>query len=110
MTFEPTCGHNDGGGRHDDHLERRRQQRDALRGFFDAADGDFEGAVAKLMALGAVDDGPGDKTTVEFHGTYNGAVFTLYDYRYDGRLHIGGHDGLDVDGLKAALGKVLYGS
>jgi len=81
-----------------------------LRGFFEAADGDFEGVVAKLTALGAIDDGPGDKTTVELTGLFNGAVFTLYDYRYDGRLHIGGHDTLDVDGLKAALGSLLYGS
>jgi hypothetical protein len=87
-----------------------------LLGFFDAADVDFEGAIAKLKAAGAEDDGPGDKTTVEFHGTFNGAVFTLYDYKNDDRLHIGGHRGdprwfegepLDVDGLKAALGGLL---
>jgi len=81
-----------------------------LRGYLDLMDGDFDRTVARLKALGAEDDGPGDKTTVEFHGRFNGAVFTLYDY-YGSRscLHIGGHapyDGpkpLDVEGLKAHL-------
>jgi hypothetical protein len=81
-----------------------------LRGFLDLMDNDFDRTVERLKALGAEDDGPGDKTTVEFRGRFNGAVFTLYDY-YGSRsgLHIGGfapYDGplpVDVEGLKAHL-------
>lgn len=82
-------------------------------GYLDLIGGDFDKTVDRLKALGAEDEGPGDKTTVEFRGTYNGAVFTLYDYYNDGRLHIGGHDDpvwggvpLDVEGLKAHLGRL----
>jgi hypothetical protein len=47
------------------------------------------------------------KVTVEFCGTFDGAVFTLYDYKGDDTFHIGGRDGLDVEGLKRALRGLL---
>lgn len=81
--------------------------------FDDLIDGSLYKTAAAFSLLGAVDYGPGDKTTVEFCGTFNGAVFTLYDYRGTGTLHIGGHrfacDGkvLDVEGLKRALTDAL---
>jgi hypothetical protein len=83
-----------------------------LRGYLDLLDGDFDKTVARLKALGAEDEGPGDHTTVEFRGRFNGAVFTLYDYcESRSSLNIGGHapyDGppvLDVEGLKAHLAR-----
>ena len=51
----------------------------------------LEKTVAILRADGAVDEGPGDKTCYEFVGTWHGAVFTLYDYKGGGDLHIGGY-------------------
>ena len=91
----------------------------SLRGYLDLPDGDFEQTIERLKALGAeADEWSDDKTTIQFRGRYNGATFTLYDYYRDARLHIGGHTGndpfgggpaLDVEGLKAHLGRTMLG-
>lgn len=65
----------------------------------------FEETVARLYALteqrpASVDM---EKVSVEFVGQWQGAVFTLYDYKEDRELHIGGHSGLDVAGAQSAV-------
>lgn len=40
------------------------------------------------------------------HGTFNGHLFTLYTHK-TGDIKIGGFDGLDVAGLKAALAPLV---
>jgi hypothetical protein len=67
--------------------------------------GTFEETIARLLTLSGLtieqarDNGDHDKVSVEFAGTYKGAVFTLYDYKEDMEVHIGGHGVLDVDNL-----------
>lgn len=93
-----------------------------LVGLLDNVSGYAAAVAAKLVSLGAVDEGPGDKTTYEFRGTFHGAVFTLYDYYGSSTLHIGGRHPdddifddifpppgpcLDVAALKAHLGELL---
>lgn len=67
----------------------------------------FPETVARLITLsGQQQDGTcGDayKTSVEFVGTADGRVFTLYDYKGDGQIHIGGAAGLDADRLTESL-------
>jgi hypothetical protein len=36
---------------------------------------------------------------VEFDGRFNDMPFTLYDYKRDRRLRIGGTDGLDIESV-----------
>lgn len=83
----------------------------SLRGMFDSP-WSFEETVARLYAAsGQVPqscDG-GDKTTVEFVGDFLGAPFTVYDYKGDRQLHIGGREKLDVIGLQTALAHALAG-
>lgn len=77
----------------------------SLRGYLDGTPWAFEELVARVKALSGVEiiGGDDDKTSVEFTGVFDGHVFTLYDYKGDRTLHIGGRGGLDVDGLKAVL-------
>jgi len=59
----------------------------------------FEETVAKLITLSGQDPterSDGYKTSVEFVGTYKGEAFTLYDYKGDHRLHIGGRGDLNL--------------
>ena len=70
----------------------------------------FEATIARLITASGQD--PTAKTdaykvSVEFTGTYGGDVFTLYDYKGDDRLHIGGPARLDVAGLTVALIAIL---
>ena len=68
----------------------------------------FEETIARLLGAGfeRLDvDGDG-KVSIEFIGSFGGQTFTLYDYKGDRALHIG-WDGLDVDGLNAALVALL---
>lgn len=83
----------------------------SLRGHFMPAGGWlFEELVARLITASgqdAVAAADGHKTSVEFSGTYCGHVFTLYDYKRDDELNIGGRLGLDVAGLVAELAWVV---
>ena len=66
----------------------------------------FQETVARLITLSGQDPTTQTdeyKTSVEFNGSYNGAMFTLYDYKGDREIHIGGTDALDVAGLRAEL-------
>lgn len=75
----------------------------ALRGYLDAPY-EFEELVDRLVAISDQrPDSPHEKTTVHFSGTFAGHVFTLYDYKGDRAIHIGGTRHLDVDGLRADL-------
>lgn len=77
--------------------------------YLDVADlGGFASVTDGLVALGGEDDGPSDKTTHEFHGRFDGNVFTLYDYKGDHEYHIGCHQrGSWLDELKALLREKL---
>lgn len=82
----------------------------SLRGYLDNTPYRFEELIARLR--GASGKNPtaatdGYKTSVEFTGAFNGQPFTLYDYKGDMTVHIGGTGRLDVDGLKAALLRLL---
>lgn len=49
-----------------------------------------------------------EKTSFEVFGIYKGEVFTLYDYKGDYNIHIGGHkDKLDINGLVRALADTI---
>ncbi|XWV25585.1 putative ORFan [Tupanvirus deep ocean] len=66
----------------------------------------FEEAVARLYALAGwniFDLCDQYKTTFEVCGTFNGEVFTLYDYKEDNKIHIGGRESLDTIGLQKVL-------
>ena len=67
----------------------------------------FAETVARLIALSGQDPTQFTdeyKVSVEFGGTFDGQVFTLYDYKGDDTLHVGALDGrLDVAGLNAYL-------
>lgn len=70
----------------------------------------FAEIVAKLITLSKQDPtaaSDGEKVSVEFTGTFKSVAFTLYDYKGDFQLHIGGQPGLDVLGLQIALDKLL---
>lgn len=84
----------------------------SLCGYFEPAGFTFEEVVARLKTASGQQpeqQGDGEKTSVEFVGTFDGAVFTLYDYKGDGALHIGSHPAfdarpvVDVEALKDAL-------
>jgi len=47
------------------------------------------------------------KVSFEAVGLFNGEVFTLYDYKGDFGVHIGGHDELDFKGLHNWLVNLL---
>jgi hypothetical protein len=71
----------------------------------------FEETVARLKALSGQDPTAQTdeyKVSVEFEGTFRGDTFTLYDYKGDNALHIGGTSDLDVAALQAALVPELW--
>lgn len=79
----------------------------SLRGYLETP-WSFEETIARLLGAGfEMQDGDGDKLSVEFIGTFNGATFTLYDYKEDREIHIGGCNALKVKALAAALLPVL---
>lgn len=79
----------------------------SFRGCF-AAPLSFEEIVARLRAVSGQDPATDcDKASVEFVGTFNGQPFTLYDYKGDAVIHIGGFGALDVFGLTTALGVLV---
>lgn len=66
----------------------------------------FALTIAKLITLSGQD--PTEQTdeykvSVEFIGTFRGEPFTLYDYKEDDEIHIGGSNRLDVDALIPVL-------
>ena len=71
----------------------------------------FQETVAKLITASGQQDSfaneQGCKCTIDFMGTWRGQPFTLYDYKFDECVHIGGREQLDVQGLCAELEKVL---
>ena len=76
-----------------------------LRGYLDSPFS-FEETVARLITLSGQDptaDTDQYKVSVEFVGLFNGHKFSLYDYKEDREIHIGGNDELDVEGLTKAL-------
>lgn len=89
--------------------QQRTSGGHSLRGYLDTP-WSFEETVARLAALSdqepalATVDG---KVSVQFHGTFHGCTFSLYDYKQDYRLHIGGTDALDTVALAAALRAAL---
>jgi hypothetical protein len=69
----------------------------------------FEETVARLITASGQNPPANDgyKVSVEFIGTFNGKVFTLYDYKEDRELHIGAHNQDDIRGLTAAVRDAL---
>lgn len=82
-----------------------------LRGYY-CSPWPFELTVAKLITASGqpAKSYDGYKTSVEFSGMFDGQPFTLYDYKEDREIHIGGHESLNITGLyevlTAALGSV----
>ena len=108
-----------------EHEEKERQLREAsalvwdsgadIKGtyFVDYLDYpiSFEELVARLITLSEQDPTTQTddyKTSVEFVGEYNGETFTIYDYKGDMRLHIGGTGRLDTASLIQHLRDTLY--
>lgn len=82
----------------------------SLRGYFTLPGCTFQETVARLITLSGQNPSElsdRDKVSVEFGGTFDGRPFTLYDYKEGRALHIGGKDGLDVNGLIAHLRTAL---
>ena len=69
----------------------------------------FEETVARLITLSGQAAKSGDqyKVSVKFVGRFNGDVFTLYDYKCDRTLHIGGTRVDHVAALRQALTRRL---
>lgn len=78
--------------------------------YLEIKDMSFEEVVARLYNLSdqeIFDKTDKYKVSFDIHGSYKGNVFTLYDYKGDNMIHIGGKDGLDVKGLKKELIKLI---
>ena len=70
----------------------------------------FERSVALIYEISGqkiFENGDGYKLTFHVFGKYKGQVFTLYDYKGDKDIHIGGFEELDVDGLNDELIKIM---
>lgn len=70
----------------------------------------FDEAAARIYAASGqdvFDAGDGYKVSFEATGEFNGAKFTLYDYKEDRTIHVGGKHGLDVQALTAELIELL---
>jgi len=73
----------------------------------------FNEMVARLHTIGLsngvniFDNGDKYKLTFELAGKYNGQVFTLYDWKCDNEIHVGGHDTLDRKGLISELMELI---
>ena len=85
----------------------------SLHGMFEPLPFSFEETVARLITLSGqapeTMNTDAYKVSVEFTGTFNGHTFTLYDYKGDRALHIGGRDGLPVKALILWLTEALQG-
>ena len=81
-----------------------------FRSYLDNLPWPFEEAVARILAVShqpIFDQTDRCKMSFEARGKFEGSVFTLYDYKGDGRIHIGGPSDLQVEELKTALHPVL---
>jgi len=81
----------------------------SLRGYLDNTTWKFEELVARLLTASGqsmVVNGD-DKASFDFVGRFGNQPFTLYDYKADMTVHIGGGPKLDVEGLKLALRSAL---
>jgi hypothetical protein len=70
----------------------------------------FEETVARLITLSGQDptkETDGYKVSVQFVGRFKGNSFSLYDYKEDRAIHIGGTDALAVGKLADELIKAL---
>lgn len=70
----------------------------------------FEDVVARLYNISnqnIFEQGDEYKLSFEIIGSYDNKPFTLYDYKGDNCVHIGGNDDLDFVGLKKDLVKEL---
>lgn len=69
----------------------------------------FEETVARIAAASGQPVKSFDeyKSSVDFVGTFCGQRFTMYDYKEDREIHIGGNPGLDVASLSTALTQAL---
>lgn len=72
----------------------------------------FEEAVARLYHLVEYNifDVVDYKSSFEITGKFGDQIFTLYDYKEDMQIHIGGADELDVESLKETLLKLMTGT
>lgn len=80
----------------------------SLQGYF-CGPWSFEETVGRLITLSGQPAKSFDeyKTSVEFRGRWNGQPFTLYDYKEDREIHVGGDSKLDVKSLCGQLAKEL---
>jgi hypothetical protein len=72
----------------------------------------FEEVIARLYTLtknnyNMFDEGDKYKTSFLIIGTFQGEVFTLYDYKADNNVHIGGNSNLNVNDLTIELVKLI---
>ena len=81
-----------------------------FRSYLDDLPWPFEEAVARILAVShqrIFEQTDRYKMSFEARGKFEGSVFTLYDYKGDRRVHIGGPANLQVEDLKEALRVVL---
>lgn len=67
----------------------------------------FTETVARLITATNQIPIQSDKTSFHFVGMFNNQIFTIYDYKGDFKLHIGGTNNLDFKGLSSKLIEVL---
>lgn len=82
----------------------------AFRSYLDDLPWPFEETVARILAVShqpIFDQTDRCKMSFEARGKFEGSVFTLYDYKGDRRIHVGGPADLKVEDLKKALRQVL---
>ena len=82
----------------------------AFRSYLDNLPWPFEEVVARILAVShqpIFDQTDRCKMSFEARGKFEGSAFTLYDYKEDRRIHIGGPADLKVEELKDALRPVL---
>lgn len=66
----------------------------------------FEEVIARLYNLTNIDifnEGDSYKSSFQIIGKYKNRIFTLYDYKEDMCIHIGGQENLELDGLRKEL-------
>jgi hypothetical protein len=70
----------------------------------------FEEVLARIVTIGVANNQnifvDCDKSTFELTGSYRGKIFTLYDYKANRGVNIGGKD-LDVEALILDLSKLI---
>ena len=69
----------------------------------------FEEAVARIYALcdyNIFEEGDEDKLSFQASGIFNNEVFTLYDWKENCTVHIGGRANLDAQSLEKYLLKI----